>query len=303
MVTDSTIWRQSSSGLIVPIGYSNLSKSKSTFFQVKEMALELEGLYSSNSVKIPKTSDLACIIGRTKQLSDDWFLDNKRGLTLEALYNMFHLQRVASAVLPFRNDPKLPRYLRSFLNGHLNFLRHGYSYAKSMLWDLEVASMAKKVHVNADLSEPDVMTTLPSGRLAIACKKLFSEKHVQNVLSEAVAQIESSGETGIVAVNIDDLLPENQLFLAQSVEAVRSELGKFAEDFLRRHEHTFRRYLSCGRLVSAGVCVNAIVGTGRKQNDYSSGREWFFWTIPGLEFRKEALIDEFAAGFRNRQMV
>ena len=49
-------------------------------------------------------------------------------------------------------------------------------------------------------------------------KKFYSARHVQNVLSQAVVQIEESFDFGIVAVNLDDLIPANNLLAAPTQE-------------------------------------------------------------------------------------
>jgi hypothetical protein len=71
---------------------------------------------------------------------------------------------------------------------------------------------------------PDVIVNYENSRIGIACKKLYSERHVQNVLSEAVGQIEGDFDFGIVGLNLDDLLPEGVVLKGSSTNAVAERL-------------------------------------------------------------------------------
>src|SRR5262249_26129410 len=203
------LWDQHQSGLIVPAGtVSDFSRASSqTYLQIKEKALALESLYTDCNLKLPPTCGLARLIADAKMLSDSW-LTNHSKLEMRLLLHGFHIDRIAEAVLPIRSMVERERYLNPLTCGSLDLLGREKSNAKSCLWELELWSTLRRHGFDARLTEPpDIAILFEGSKIGIACKKIYSEKHVQNVLSEAVAQIESAFQFGIVAINLDDLVP------------------------------------------------------------------------------------------------
>ena len=116
-------------------------------------------------------------------------------------------------------------------------------------------------------------------------------KHVQNVLSQAVAQIEGSFDFGIVAFNLDDLAP-SKVFQLSTREKVRQAIDAFNTQFLRAQERHFRKYLTAGRLLSALVSTRIRVDIYRGDRSQHALQSTF-WTIPGLPREKERQIMRF----------
>ena len=114
---------------------------------------------------------------------------------------------------------------------------------------------------------PDIVVDFNDSRIGIACKKIYSERHVQNVLSEAVSQIQKEFEFGIAAINIDDLLPAKAILNLNSSQAVAERLHQHNGEFLQRHDRHFRKYLAEGSLISAIIssCIISEVPNEKPQ--------------------------------------
>ena len=293
-----SIWHARESGLAIPHGtVSDLSVSLSlTYLQIKEKAVELEQLYAENNIPIRTTSDLARLISDAKALSDSWLTGQADRLAMSELFRVALLDRIASAALPLKDvdEPERGNFLAALTSGSLNLLDGKRSSAKDVLWELEFWSTLKRRSFDARLEEPpDVVLHFESSKIGIACKKLYSERHVQNVVSQAVKQIESAFDFGIIAVNIDDLIPANQILRTPTHEAMSQHVNNINIRFLRSHERHFQKYLSPGRVISAFVSTGLIADIYRAGTRFNNVRQSTVWTIPGLAEDKEQALKRF----------
>ena len=289
------LWAQDQSGLFVPNGtVSDLSKTSSqTYLQIKEKAVALETLYADSNFKLPRTCGLARLIADAKMLSDSW-LTNHSKLEMRLLLHGFHIDRIAEAVLPIRSIVERERYLNPLICGTLDLLGREKSSAKNCLWELELWSTLRRHGFDARLTEPpDIAILFEGSKIGIACKKIYSEKHVQNVLSEAVAQIESAFQFGIVAVNLDDLVPAHQILRTPNHETMSRAIRNLNARFFRSHERHFRKYLACGRVVAALVSTSLIAEVQQERPSLTNAGQSTIWIIPGLEAEKEEQVNRF----------
>lgn len=290
------LWETLPSGLTVPQGTeSNFSTSSTqTYLQIKEEAIAVEKLYAESKVPLPESSDLAKLISEAKKLSDAWLLGNAHTLAMSVLFRAVLLDRINTAVLLLRDVEERSDYLRALTSGSLDLLDRQKSKAKDILWELELWSMLIRRSFDATLEEPpDIVVRFEDAKIGIACKKLYSERHVQNVLSQAVGQIESTFDFGIVAVCLDDLLPANRLLRTPTQDTMAQFISDLNARFLKSHERHFRKYLSSGRLISAFVSTGVLADVYGSRPQFHHARQSTIWTIPGLSMQKEKALSHF----------
>lgn len=290
------IWRKMGSGLVVPAGtVSHVSESSSqTYLHIKQKAVALEGLYAQSEVHLPPTCHLARLIVDAKSLSDSWLMNKVQGLPTSLLFRVHFLDRLVDALLPLQNTSNRTEYLRALTSGSLDLLSRDKSKAKDVLWELELWSNLQRRSFDAVLSDPpDIVVVFEDSKIGISCKKIYSEKHVQNVLSEAVAQIETSFSFGVVAINLDDLVPPNHLLRAPTQQTIRGLINDFNTRFLHEHERHFRKYLASGRLLSALVSTNVLADVYRARPRFNNACQWTIWAIPGLPLEKDRQLKRF----------
>ena len=290
------IWQKSAAGLVVPAGtVSDLSSSSSqTYLQVKEKAVALEKLYKDSSIPLPPTCDLARLIADAKVLSDLWLMNKVNELSMALMFRGMHLDRIADAVLPLHLVPDRGKYLIALTSGSLDFFGRQQSRAKDVFWELEMWAVLRNRSLDAILSDPpDIIVTFEGAKVGIACKKLYSEKHVQNVLSQGVAQIETSFDFGIIAVNLDDLMPPDQIVRAPTQKAMSNFISSCNARFLQSHERHFKKYLASSRLLSALVSTHVLADVYRGKPQFNNTQQASIWTIPGLPPEKDRQLQNF----------
>jgi hypothetical protein len=290
------IWHGRESGLVVPQGIvSDLSKSSSqTYLQIKEKAFAVEQLYAASYVPLATASDLGRLIADAKELSDSWLMGQAEKHPMTLLFRVGLFDRIADAVLPLLDVLDRRGYLISLASGSLDLLERKRSNAKDVLWELELWAILKRASFDATPQEPpDIVVHFGETKIGIACKKLYSEKHVQNVLSQAVAQIEASFDFGIIAVNIDDLVPPNKILKTPTHETLSQYIRELNARFLAFHERHFRKYLASGRVISVLVSTSVLADVFRNRPRFNHARQSTVWTIPGLPLQKARELRKF----------
>lgn len=260
-------------------------KSENWRFRHDDIALkidQIEKIYAESNIKLNQSSQLSELLRSARELSGAWSRGESNETDMVLLFKTLHIERISSAIhfLKFENDKD--KYLKNLLRGTLNLFERKPSQAKSILWELEVWSKIKKVIPETHLNEPDVVVSSGKYQIAIPCKKIFSEKGVSKVLSNAVSQIESSHEFGIVAMNIDDLLPADVVLNARTFDELGDKLHSKNMQFLKRHERHFLKYLSESRIIAVIASTSIVVDIHDESPKFNNANQWAIWTVPNL---------------------
>jgi len=291
------IWEPNSSGILLPAGYITDRQDRfktTTYLDVTSKAEKIEEIYSTNGLTLSDNSDLAKLINNAAEFWERWFANETDKLEMRMLFNLLHLDRIADMVLTLKEEPKAVEYLKALISGPLDFFQRQQSNAMDIFWELELWSKLKKRLDTAHLEEPpDIVIEFEDSKIGIACKKLYSERHVQNVLSQAVGQIEDSFEIGIVAINLDDLTPPDSVLKASNAADMTQILLNFNAEFIQRHERHFRKYLASGRLISVIVSTEVIADIADAKPQFNNVSQWTIWTIQGLEQKKDQNLRRF----------
>lgn len=264
------------------------SRSTRSYLDAKRRAQAIERLYENAGIRLHPGSDLAKLLGRAKELSDRWLLADS--ISMQSYFAALFLDRVADAVLPLEHVPDRMKFLRDLLAGNLNLAERVQSKAKDTLWELELWAALRRRSLCSSLAEPDIVVSLKDIKIGIACKKLYSQGGVEKVLSQAVAQIESEFDFGIVAINLDDLTPADSILKAATFAEVSEYLNSFCMQFLKLHEPRFQKYLNASRIVAVWISTGSRTDVELERPKFSNARQSVVWTVPDLlESHKRAI--------------
>jgi hypothetical protein len=260
---------------------------------IKSQIDGIESIYSDSNISINSSHQLFGLLSDAKDLASEWGEGNTDETDMRKLFSTLHIGRIYSGIELLASEENKEKYLKDLLNGSLNFFEREISHAKSILWELEAFTKIKKVIHETYLDEPDIVVNINQLSIAIPCKKTFSEKGVPKVLSNAVAQIEKKHEFGIVAINIDDLIPENVLLKARTFHEAGDKLHAYNMKFLGRNERHFLKYLSSSRIVAVVASTSVVTDILEESPKFNNFSQWAIWTIHGLKPEHEKAIDEF----------
>ncbi len=294
------IFEATPAGLLIPAGSSTelWNQDSSTYVFVKARALKLKELIEANGLDVYKNPSLLSHIKHATELSDAWLCNQMESITFQHLLGALQIDRIAQATSKLPISDQTKRVLSDLLDGTLNLLGREQSKAKDTLWELELFQMLSRHGIRAHLGEPDILLSFSGPSLGIACKKLYSEGNVSKVISQAVHQIERDVEFGIVALNIDDLLPDESLLKAGNFSVMTEMLSNFVMKFMHRQERHFRRYLTPGRTLSVLVSCATIADIPSAEIRFMNARQSVTWSLPGLSSEKAEQMQFFMNAFR-----
>jgi hypothetical protein len=257
-------------------------------FQFKENAVAVKALYTESGVNLPSTCDLALMIADTIKSSDVFDDGEARaagGASLPAMqvYRTMQLDRTANALLSLRGTSNLHKYLRDICSGSLDPFDRKPSRAKDILWEVELHAELKRKSIKVRLEEPpDLVVDTGDTSIGIACKKIYSDKNLEKVLSNGVAQIEQASRYGIVALNLDDLREPNTMRAAPTLAGILDILAVENAEFLKKHQRYLKKYLTSKRVLGALVSAGGLSCVQEKIPFIVTPRQFMLWSYPEL---------------------
>jgi len=209
------------------------------------------------------------------------------------VFDALSVDRIYSALLNLDNNNSND-YLKHLLKGTLDFRDINPSHAKNILFELEVIGSIKKVFTEAYLGEPDIVVPFKDGDVGIACKKVVSKKNLKKQLSQGVKQIQKNNfKFGIVAINIDNILPEKKLLEASSREYALDVLHERNMTFIEEYDRFFLKYLNDSRLMALLIVSSTIADVKSASPRYYNISQSTIWTLENLEVSHKAKINKF----------
>ncbi len=278
------LYDRTDAGVLIPSGGTSVftATSSNTYLENKELANSLLDLFRRNGVKLHPTCDIVRLASNAVALSDSLFCDPLATCSDMERFEVLQLRRIASAAMSLDGATVASKYLRDLRNGSLDLFERKQSKAKDTLWELELRELFRSWSMNVEFGEPDLIVQFEDSRVGVSCKKIYSIENLEKVLSRAVKQIAVACDFGIVAMNLDDLVPARQSLHARSTQEMADILASCNFEFLRTHERHFRRYLESGRAICALISTAAFVEIPAESPRYLNARQSFVWTIPGL---------------------
>ena len=283
------------SGVAIEVGSisSFTSVEGSPYAGIRARTLSLRERFRFHGLDPRNSQSLTRILDMTDSMWDSWNRGAKDEITFPHLWAAAHAERITTAALSAPRGQSSGYLFRDLLKGSLDLLGRTQSKAKDTLWELELLGILVSHDIDAAPGEPDLSVRFFGAPVGFACKKIYSERNVSKVLSNAVAQIEREGRFGIIALNLDDLLPANTILRAQTMSDMTAILAERNYAFLRTHERNLRRYLTPGRAISVLVSSGTIADVENAKNRFLNARQTTVWQIPGIPEAKAEQMNKF----------
>jgi len=247
----------------------------------------IQGIFDKCGIEIKKHSFLYKLLSKTSKNYGD---SNTPFEIFDALY----VNRVYSALLNLEGCQNIKLYLKDLMRSTLDFMEVSQSHSKNILFELEVTGKLRKIFKKTYLAEPDIVVPFEDGNVGIACKKIISESNFEKQLSKGVNQIKDNDFIfGIVAINIDNLLPEKTILNANTFSEALDILHNQNMDFINKYSHKFKKYLTENRIISVLVVSSTIADIKNEHPRFNNISQSTIWTIQGLEEEHKNKINQF----------
>ncbi len=260
---------------------------KINYKEIHNQVKYIQDTFDKNDIKIHQQSFLFKLLANTLKNYNN---SNVAYEVFDALY----VNRIYSALLSLEDFPNKDKFLKHLLKDTLDFMERTPSHSKNILFELEVAGSLRKIFKDTYLDEPDIVVPFDDGNVGIACKKIVSENNFENLLSKAVKQIKVNNFLfGIVAINIDNLLPEKTILNADTISQASDILHERNMVFINRYSKKFFKYLEENRIISVLVVSSIIADIKNEKPRFINMSQSTIWTIQELEKKHKNKINQF----------
>ncbi|WP_109479867.1 hypothetical protein [Paraburkholderia sp. C35] len=240
-------------------------------------------------------SALGSLFAKVRRLADD----TKRPLSDEKRRRTFlkanEALRIARAVNEALDDDGAKEAIHRVRTSDMNLDTRQNVNGKDALWELDLHRRFKLGQTPVRIEEPDLVISLGEtfGDYSLACKKIYSENNVAHHFDLGCDQISRHGRPGIVAFNLDDIVPEGEAWEFPTERELRQKLNAMNQDFILSNEIHFRSAIARGAcdgvLVSTSVISNVLDMTPAVNVTHSTA-SWFHGARPEAQTRFKTFL-------------
>ncbi len=202
-----------------------------TYEQVVEKASRVKTLLESRQIRLNSASVLGQLMKKAEALSSEWKLGERSPGWQDRLFSALHVNRICGAVLGVGGDHGAQEALRRVASNDMNLPLHDQSQGKDAFFEIELADYLLRHGMKAILAEPDILLKLDTGDYPVACKKINSRANLGGQLRNAVRQLRPFGGAGLIALNVDLLVPENSILVKDTAAEANAELIALIDGF------------------------------------------------------------------------
>lgn len=165
--------------------------------------------------------------------------------------------RIVNAVEAVLDDAGAKEAIHRITNSNMNLGTRQESRGKDALWELDLYRRFKLGEIPVHFAEPDLVVSLGAkfGEYAVACKKVYSVDNAPKRVKEGCNQLKAHGRPGVIAFNLDDILPETSVLIVSTEVQLKQQLDEINKKFINDNE---RHFLSMGE---RGACDGVLVST------------------------------------------
>ena len=269
-----------------------------TYDEVADRVRKSREILRDLGIKAHRDSVLNLLFRAAEKFADDWRA-NRGSVGLVDLISAGNANRLADTIIEMKDDLTATGLLKKLSGSGVNFSSRVLSKGKDAFWELELAMILRRRGLDVALIDPpDLVVNFEFGEYAIACKKVYSEKNVEKQVSKGASQVVKSGMHGLVALNIDDLVPEHSILKGENGLDALELMAGFNLAFIERHRMHLQRFVHDGRLDAILVSVSCPLDVVNSDPRYNNGMQVSVWTLndlnPGARFRLEFVKGHFA---------
>lgn len=256
--------------------------ARSSYQQIAERAEETKDIFQQRGIKLPRDSSLAKLLRSAVNLSTSWNNGERVGDIREILAAS-HAKRVAGAIVAMAGEANAEQSLRRIAGNPIDLSLRAQSQGKDHLWELELCQWLRGRGMRAFLIDPpDIVLDLAGKSFPIACKKIYSHKGVEAQMSKGAKQLRGFEGGGVVALNIDDLLPEDTVLKERDHVAASNVLGQFVATFIEEHRFKLQRFVAAGRCDGVLVSASSVCDLEEGGPKFTTITDTTLWTLDSL---------------------
>lgn len=250
-----------------------------TYDEVADRARQTRDFFAEKQIPIHRQSALGVLLREAEALASEWAAGTNDG-GIDRLIAAAHANRIAEAIGAVQSDANIDECLRRIAGNSVNLSDRAPSQGKDALWEIELLARLRRNGIDARfLDPPDIMIELDGAPYSIACKKIYSERGAEAQVSKGVKQLAASGHPGIIALNLDDLVPAGTLLEAATIRQAQDFMHAFNVAFINRQQPRIQRYIADGRCDGILVSTSTPSGINAARPKFNNHTQTTLWTL------------------------
>lgn len=249
----------------------------STYAQIVEKANRVKSLLESRNIRLNSASVLGQFMRKTEALSIEWTLGEKNPGWEDRLLSALHANRICSAVLGVGSDHGAQEALKRVASKDMNLSAHDQSQGKDAFFEIELVDYLLRHGMKAIMAEPDILLKLDSFDYPVACKKINSLSNLKGQLREGVRQLRPFGGAGLIALNVDFLVPENSILVRDTATEANAELIARIDGFREENRRVLEKPVAqkaCDGILFSVSAVTHVEQMRPQVNYYTQTDVW-----------------------------
>ncbi|PQA78372.1 hypothetical protein [Rhodoferax sp. TS-BS-61-7] len=195
-----------------------------TYEQIVDKANRVKALLESRQIRLNPASVLGQLMKKAAALSSEWTAGEQNPSWRDWLFSALHVNRICSAVLGLSEDAGAQEALKRVASNDMSLPLHNQSQGKDAFFEIELADYLLRHGMKAVMAEPDILLKLDTGEYPVACKKINSIINLEGQLRKGGRQLRPFNGAGLIALNVDVLVPENNILVQNTAAEVNAEL-------------------------------------------------------------------------------
>lgn len=248
-----------------------------TYEEIAAKAQLVRDVLEQRNVRLRSGSALSQLLSQADKLSLAWAEQVKPDdrVVWEAAF----VNRLADAVTNLPDEPGIQEALKRMAGGVMQPDDRNTSQGKDALWELVLLSDLKSRGLAAKAAEPDILVDFGMGDYPIACKKIWSESGVEKRVSHAAKQLAPFNNGGVIALNLDDLVPVGKAVSVPTKELAKAVLTKFNLDFIERHRDVLQDAVMSGKCDGFFISTTAFAVLAEEETSAYLATQGSLWHL------------------------
>lgn len=258
---------------------SNRPDYVATYAEVVDKANRVKTLLELRQIRLNPASVLGQLMKKAETLSSEWELGERKPGWQDRLFAALHVNRISSAVLGVGEDPGAQEALKRVASNDMNLPMHDQSQGKDAFFEIELADYLSRHGMTAVLAEPDILIQLETGDYPIACKKINSVANLEGQLRKGARQLRPFNGAGLIALNVDLLVPENSILVKETAAQANAELIGLIDEFREANRLILQKPVAAKECDGILFTITAMTHVEQMRPQVSYYTQTDFWTL------------------------
>ncbi len=250
-----------------------------TYEQVVDKANRVKTLLESRQIRLNPASVLGQLMKKAAALSSEWTVGEQNPGWQDRLFSALHANRICSAVLGLSEDDGAQEALKRVASNDMNLPLHNQSQGKDAFFEIELADYLLRHGMKAVMSEPDILLKLDTGEYPVACKKINSIANLEGQLRKGVRQLRPFSGAGLIALNVDVLVPENHILVKNTAAEAYAELTFLIDRFREENRLILQKPVAEQGCDGILFSITAMTHVEQMRPQVSYYTQTDFWTL------------------------